>query len=115
MRIYLIGVQNLIVEVNVHYIKGMLANLDLTNARIFLIDKANSNADKEDIPPIKLTTKEPQELQDDNQTLIYNMILRSAKAQLEEHWLEKVRKWLINTKWPIGMEDKEYAKFICHL
>ncbi|KAG6872226.1 hypothetical protein C0995_011763 [Termitomyces sp. Mi166 len=71
-----------------------------------------NNADKEDTPPIRLTTEEPQELWDNNQTLTDNMILRSAKAQLKEQQLEKVKEWLTNTKWPISRGDKEYVKFI---
>ncbi|KAG6860420.1 hypothetical protein C0995_011376 [Termitomyces sp. Mi166 len=56
---------------------------------------STDDADKVKTPSVKITT-EPQELCDDNQTLIYDMVLRSAKVQAEEQWLEKGKPWLAN-------------------
>ncbi|KAG6882765.1 hypothetical protein C0995_013813, partial [Termitomyces sp. Mi166 len=57
-------------------------------------------------------SEEPEELHDDNQTLTYDMVPWSAKAKAEEKRLEKVKQWLNNMKRPVGMDDKEYSKFI---
>ncbi|KAG6859539.1 hypothetical protein C0995_007605 [Termitomyces sp. Mi166 len=85
-----------------------------TSARILATEEAE-NDDSEEEPEFSIKrSEEPEELRDDNQTLTYDMVLWSTKAKTEEKRLEKVKQWLNDMKRPVGMDDKEYSKFICY-
>ncbi|KAG6893953.1 hypothetical protein C0995_015519, partial [Termitomyces sp. Mi166 len=76
------------------------------------MEEAENDDSKEEPEQSVRQSEEPEELRDDNQMLIYDMVLRSAKAKAEEKRLEKVKQWLNNMKRPVSMDDKEYSKFI---
>ncbi|KAG6881639.1 hypothetical protein C0995_001234, partial [Termitomyces sp. Mi166 len=85
-----------------------------TSTRILVTEEAD-NDDSEEKPEQSVKqSEEPEELHDDKQMLTYNMILQSTKAKAEEKRLEKVKQWLNDMKRPVGMDDKEYSKFICY-
>ncbi|KAG6857969.1 hypothetical protein C0995_003667, partial [Termitomyces sp. Mi166 len=82
-----------------------------TRARILATEKAENNDSEEPEQSVR-RSEEPEELRDDNQMLTYDMVPWSAKAKAEEKRLEKVKQWLNNMKRPVGLDDKEYSKFI---
>ncbi|KAG6881738.1 hypothetical protein C0995_000818, partial [Termitomyces sp. Mi166 len=83
-----------------------------TSARILATEQAENDDSEEEPEQSVRRSEEPEELRDDNQTLTYNMVPRSAKAKAEEKRLEKVKQWLNDMKRPVSMDDKEYSKFI---
>ncbi|KAG6893191.1 hypothetical protein C0995_001306, partial [Termitomyces sp. Mi166 len=85
-----------------------------TSTRILATEEAEDDDSKEEPEQSVRQSEEPEELRNDNQTLTYDMVPWSAKAKAEEKRLEKVKQWLNDMKRPVGMDDKEYSKFICY-
>ncbi|KAG6869902.1 hypothetical protein C0995_016379, partial [Termitomyces sp. Mi166 len=83
-----------------------------TSARILATEEAENDDSEEEPEQSVRQSEELEELCDDNQTLTYNMVSRSAKAKAEEKRLGKVKQWLNDMKRPVSMDDKEYSKFI---
>ncbi|KAG6855994.1 hypothetical protein C0995_005785, partial [Termitomyces sp. Mi166 len=85
-----------------------------TSARILATEEAENDDSEEEPEQCVRQSEEPEELRDNNQMLTYDMVLWDAKAKAEEKRLGKVKQWLNDMKRPVGMDDKEYSKFICY-
>ncbi|KAG6858428.1 hypothetical protein C0995_016695, partial [Termitomyces sp. Mi166 len=60
-----------------------------TSARILATEEAKNDDSEEEPEQSVRQSEEPEELRNDNQTLTYDMVPRSAKAKAEEKRLEK--------------------------
>ncbi|KAG6866889.1 hypothetical protein C0995_005808, partial [Termitomyces sp. Mi166 len=102
--------KNILLPVLIPYIPAPKPmTFQFTSPRILATEEAENDDSKEEPEQSVRRSEEPEELCDDNQTLTYDMVPRSAKAKAEEKRLEKVKQWLNNMKRPVSMDDKEYS------
>ncbi|KAG6857985.1 hypothetical protein C0995_003599, partial [Termitomyces sp. Mi166 len=102
--------KNVLLPVLIPYIPAPKpTTFQFTSARILATEEAENDDSKEEPEQSVRQSEEPEELCDDNQTLTYNMVPWSTKANAEEKCLEKVKQWLNDMKRPVGMDDKEYS------
>ncbi|KAG6870898.1 hypothetical protein C0995_009803 [Termitomyces sp. Mi166 len=111
--IHLSAPKNVLLPALIPYIPAPKPTIfQFTSTRILVTEEAENNDSKEEPEQSVRRSEEPEELHDDNQTLTYDMVPQSTKAKAEEKHLEKVKQWLNDMKRPVGMDDKEYSKFI---